>query len=57
MTTRVLDCSVTIGGSDVSSYVVSIHKEHFICRPVGTVTVGVDPENAPDFNPGSTVVI
>ena len=57
MTTRVLDCSVTIGGSDVSSYVVSIHKEHFICRPVGTVTVGFDPENAPDFNPGSTVVI
>jgi len=57
MTTRVLDCSVTIGGADFSSYVVSIERDHFICRPVGSATIGLDPENAPDCNPRATVVI
>lgn len=57
MTTRILDCSVSIGGVDFSSYVRSIAREHFICRPVGTATISVDPENAPACTPGAAVSI
>jgi len=57
MTTRVLDCDVDIGGVDVSAYVRGITREHFMCRPVGTATVSLDPENAPAVVLGSTVSI
>jgi hypothetical protein len=57
MTTRTLNCSVSIGGVDFSSYVRSIKREHYICRPVGTATISVDPDNALACTPGSAVSI
>jgi len=57
MTTRLLDCSVSIGGVDVSDYVTRIQRENFVCRPMGTATIYLDPENAPSCDPGDAVTI
>lgn len=57
MTTRSLNCNVTIGGVNFSAHVTSIEREHFICRPVGLATIRADAENAPACNPGDTVSI
>jgi len=57
MTTRVLNCNVTIGGVDFSAHVTNIGREHFICRPVGLATIRADAENAPACSPGDAVSI
>lgn len=57
MTTRVLNCNVTIGGVNFSAHVTGIGREHFICRPVGLATIRVDAANAPACSPGDTVSI
>ena len=49
--------SVTIGGNDVSSDVISLTTEQDICRVAQTFEVALDPTSSGSFDPWDDVVI